>query len=288
MVILLAVAAAVTAAVMVWAADLPLRPLYWRRKRERISVQGLERSWENRYGPKETPKRLEDVLFLAGVTARDLRQQRTLAAAGGTVLLGGAGFLLAGPLVAVPLAVVGGAAGWFMPLMSVRGKASEFRFQLQQALPQFLSLTAMAMTSLALSDSIAYAAAASDHRAFRTFRQMIPPPNSTKSFGEALFDFGKRYDLPELANRGTILRTAAQEGGKNIRDTIQRQATDCRKSTNASLEEAITGRVTAGTSAPLAIIMALFVFILYPVSQQVTVTGVDAPPRSETAAAVQP
>jgi len=267
-----AVLTAAGAGVMVWASDLPLRPPYLRSRRKQQHRQSLTPSWDSRFSTGETSEKLTDLLFLADMSARDLRRRRAGFAVFGSVFLGGVALLFAGPIAAVPAVAAGGGAGWVIPLMSVKSKASEFRFQLQQALPQFLSLTAMAMTSLSLSDAIQYAASASDHRTFRVLRELIPPPNSTKSFGDALFDFGKRYHLPEMSNRGTILRTTAREGGRNVTETIQRQAADCRKSTNASLEEEITSRVVLGTSTPLAIIMALFVFILYPVA------GIDTNP----------
>lgn len=271
MTLLIAAAAAVLTGVMFWVADLPLRPAYWSRKREKTSRETTDALWSRTFSatPDKKKSKKFDMLFLADITPKEFKQQRMLFAGSGFLVLGGITTVLAGPIIGVVIAVGGAAGGWFLPVSQAQGKAKKFKFELQQALPQFLSLTAMAMTSLSLTEAIRYAASASDHRSFLLFHELIPPLNSTKTFGDAMFDFGKRYQLPEISNRGTILRTAAKEGGENIRATIQQQAIDCRKSTNAAFEAEVTSRVAIASSTPLAILISLFIFILYPVSQQV-------------------
>jgi len=260
-------AAGVLAGLVVWLADLPLRPAYWTKKQQRKAAERGESYWEKRLAETDRGK-LGDEMFLAKITPEQLFRRRIAYMATGWAVLGLLSLVLL-PLIAVGFVLAAAAVGgWFLPVFQIRSAAENFRFELEQTLPQLLTLTAMAMTSLSLSDAVHYASAASDHRTFQLYQQLIPPPNSTKSFGDALFDFGKRYGLPELANRGTILRTAAKEGGRNVRETVQRQAEDCRKFSYTKLEEQLASRAAVSGSAPLAILLGLFVFILWPVSQQ--------------------
>lgn len=272
--VLCLLAGAFLAGVTTWVSELPLRPFYWQKRHEQAAK-------ERETGEKSLTERLAESakgrhhldMALTGIKAGELRRSRIIYASVGAVILGGGVFVLFSPLIALIAALVGGGGGWLLPTMQMKSKAAAFRFEIVQALPQFLSLTAMAMTALSLSEAVLYAARASDHRTFQLFDDLIPPPNSANSFGDELFNFGRKFNIPELANRGTALRTTAREGGTNVREIIQRQATDCRKTTNSMIEEEIVGRVTVGSAAPLAIMMGVFGFVLYPVSQ--SLTGLD-------------
>lgn len=264
--------AAVLLGLVVWQSDLPLRSPYLTKKSEReynkdrlSSPFGIQLAMHS--GQKQ---RLSDKLFLADMTAEEARRQRTMLAIGGIALLGGGALVFLPPVLALAVGLLGGLLGWLSLSVVIRSKATAFQFEMLQALPQFLSLVAIGMTSLSLQDSIRYAAHASDHRTFMVFRGLIPPPNSASTFGDELFEFGRKYNIPEFTVRGNILITTAREGGRNVRGTIQEQATICREGVNTQIEEDVIGRVTQGAASSMAIIMGVFAFILWPVSQQLS------------------
>ena len=261
-------AVAVAVGYIVWLCDLDHKlPLSMGKPSpaDRISLQ--ETRWIMRLGTKSLTKDME----LGGLSYKDILLYRVIIFALFSFIPPALLFLIGMPILVIvaPVAVgIGGAV--FVPPYLVRSRANTLRFELWQAFPQFLSTVSMAMSSLNLASAVTFAANASEHRTFQFFRQLIPPPNSDKQFGQRLYEFGEKYNVPELSNRGLILRTAEEVGSGDIRENIKKQAADSRISLFTQIEEDQSTKAGSGSVSSIGIVLGLMLFIIYPVFTSLT------------------
>lgn len=258
-------AASFWAGILFWMMDLSARlPKHLRRKTSLFASSETEERIIERLAYLGS-KKMKNDMYLAEKDAAGVAYTRILSFVGGALVVGLVAFYFG--VSPAASAVAGSAVGGglaVLPTYSVRAKAKKTRYEIWQAFPLFMSQVGMALASQMPSEAVRYAAKSSDHWTFKHFQNLIPPPNAQKQFGERLYDFGDEYGIPDLANRGLALKAAEGELGAKLKDSVVTQAAACRTAVVRQMEEDMVGKSGLTGTAPIVIILALIVFIMYP------------------------
>lgn len=190
-------------------------------------------------------------------------------------LLLGAGLLAAGigvPLGApVGLAVVGAAAGFMLPELSLKDTADKRRRDFRHALSAYLDVVNVLLAGGAGIETALFAAAdAGDGWGFATIRQALHRARLTgRSPWDTFIVLGNELGVSELAELGASVSLAGSHGAR-IRSSLAAKADTLRGHQIAETEadaEAATERMTI----PVAVLLAGFLlFIAYPAIVQIT------------------
>ncbi len=167
----------------------------------------------------------------------------------------------------VPLfvALVLGAAGFFLPDLALRSEANKRRREFRRTVGIFLDLVAMNLAGgRGLPEALLAASTVSDHWSLVRIRQALA---NARLFGitpwNALSDLGREIDVEELQDLGGMLSLAAEDGAK-IRASLASRAGTLRRKELTDAEGAAGERSQSMLVAQLLICAAFLVYLAYP------------------------
>lgn len=156
-------------------------------------------------------------------------------------------------------------AGWFLPDLLVRSRATELREEFSQASSIYLDLISIARISGAMPhEALRDAARIPDTWPFRRINQAITSSEwDGRQPWDALESLSQSVGVPALGDVGDIMRLSG-ESGASVYEALRGRAKSLRNaqlSEEHSRENAATERLTVPATLPVLIILVL---ILYP------------------------
>lgn len=162
-------------------------------------------------------------------------------------------------------AVAGGAAGFVVPDLVLRGEAAERRAEFRQALSAFLDLAVIVLAGGGgVQTALERAAGAGDGWPQRRLRQALDAARTARSTPwAALGDLGAELGVEELGELAASVALAGTEGAR-VRESLVAKAASLRAHELAAAEAAAS-QATEAMSVPVALLALGFIaFLAFP------------------------
>lgn len=169
------------------------------------------------------------------------------------------------PLVALVLAVVAGAAMFFVPDVEARATATRRRSEFRHALSAYEDWVRLEMAgSAAAAEALPTAAAGVNAWPFVAIRQTL---YRAKHAGQdqwmALSDLGVRLGVPELRDLGQLIHLVAHDGAQ-VRATLAARSATLRRAELAEMTGEAGKRDSSMRLAQIVIGLGFMLFAIYP------------------------
>jgi tight adherence protein C len=175
-----------------------------------------------------------------------------------------------GPRTPLFFWIAGGAAGFLMPDVVLRGRAQAARRRIRDELVRFTELLTLAVSAgLGLEGALEQIAHTADGPLFRATNRLLRDAQIRgESAAAALVRLADEVGLPEIEPLATAVRTAAAQGTP-ITQALRAQACAIREKRRLELIEAgERAQVRMLLPVGLLILPAFFVVVLYPAAVQ--------------------